>query len=291
MVEKKNWADYAIHAILIAVSILMLLPMYNVVLISFSDPGAIAKQAVYLFPTSLDFSSYRFIFSGDTILSALGVSFIVTFFGTILNIAVTIFGGYALTKKHLPGRKIVLIGILITMLFHGGLIPVYLTVKGLGLINSVLSMILPLAVNTFYLIIMMTYFRTVPEALEESARMDGANDIQILMRIVLPISMPTIAAITLFYAVDRWNEWWSALLYITDTSKYPMQLYLREMLVDVNKMLNNSYAASLASETRDMYPEGLKMAAVVVTMLPVMCIYPLLQRFFSAGVMIGSLKE
>ncbi|WP_136607747.1 carbohydrate ABC transporter permease [Paenibacillus dokdonensis] len=291
MVEKRGWPNVVIHLILIFVAVLILVPMYNVVLISFADPGAIAKQAIYLIPTSFDLSSYKYIFSGDTVFRALGVSAIVTIVGTLINIALTTIGAYALSKKHLPGKNAFLVGILITMLFNGGLIPIYLTVKQLGLINSVMSMILPLAINTFYLIIMLTYFRTVPEALEESAKIDGANDIQVLLRIVLPISMPTIAAITLFYAVDRWNEWWSALLYISETNKFPMQLYLREMLVDVNKMMNNAYAASMASEMRNTYPEGLKMATVVVTMLPVMCIYPFLQRFFSAGVMIGSLKE
>lgn len=286
-----NLADFIINSILLAIVVTMLLPMYNVVLISFATPAAIASQPIYLLPTSFDFSTYSYIFSGSQVWRSLGVSFFVTIVGTFLNIAFTTAGAYALTKKQMPGRSAFLYAIIFSMIFSGGLIPLYLTIKNLHLINSVFSMILPLLVNTYYLIIMMTFFRTIPDALEESARIDGANDIQILFKVVLPISMPTVAAITLFYAVDRWNEWWSALMYINESSKFPMQLYLREMLIDINQIMTNSFAENAMSRTRDIYPQGAKMATVVITTIPILLVYPFLQRYFSAGVMVGSIKE
>ncbi|NIK78719.1 putative aldouronate transport system permease protein [Paenibacillus castaneae] len=284
-------ADVCIHIFLMIVVLIMLLPLYNVLLISFATPAKIAKQIVYLWPTSFDITAYSYIFSDSQIWKSLNVSLFVTVVGTLINIVATTFGAYALTKKQMPGRNIFLVLILISMLFNGGMIPTYLLIKNMHLMNNLFSMILPLAVNTFYLIIMMNFFRTVPDALEESAKIDGANDIQILLRIILPISMPTVAAITLFYAVDRWNEWWSAFLYLQDTTKFPMQLYLREMLVDVNKIMNSSFASSFVSRKSDLYPQGVKMATVIVTILPVMLVYPFLQRHFSSGVMIGAVKE
>jgi putative aldouronate transport system permease protein len=161
----------------------------------------------------------------------------------------------------------------------------------LHLINHYSVMILPVAVNTFFLIIMISHFRSIPAELEESAKIDGANDIFILFRIVLPISKPTLAAITLFYAVSRWNEWYLAMLFVNDTKKFPMQLFLRNMLIDVTKTRRDDMGAAMMSQLSQIYPDGLKMASVIVTMVPIMLVYPYLQKYFAAGVTLGAVKE
>lgn len=280
-----------LNGICIIIAVIMILPFYNVVIRSVATPAAIAKQTFYLIPTSFDLASFEAIFNGGNLIGAFMVSVIVTVGGTFLSMLITTCGAYALSKKTLPGRKFFMMGILFTMFFNGGLIPYYLNVKSLGLVNNLLVMMIPIAVNTFYLIIMINYFKGVPQSLEESAKIDGASQIRTLFNIILPISLPTMSAITLFYAVNRWNEWWNALLFISDKEKYPMQLYLREMLIDATRMTTNSTAESMMSNMQKVTPDGLKMATVIVTMIPIMILYPYLQKHFTAGVMVGSVKE
>ncbi len=289
--RKISIVDIMVYTICILIAILMILPFYNVVIRSFATPAAIAKQQFYILPTSFDLSAYKAIVDGGKFMRAFGVSAFVSVVGTLISMMFTVCGGYVLSKKDLPGKKVIMFFIVFTMFFNGGLIPYYLNIKSLGLINSVFVMIVPNAVNTFYMIIMMNYFRSIPASLEESAKIDGASYLTILIKIILPISKPTLAAITLFYAVDRWNEWWNALLFIMDEKKYPMQLFLRELLIDVGKMTSNATADSMISTLKKVTPDGIKMAAVVVTILPIMLIYPYLQKYFSAGVMVGSIKE
>lgn len=272
-------------------ALIMIIPFYNVVIRSIATPAAIAKQQFYIIPTSFDLNTYKAIINGGKFIKAFGVSVIVAVVGTTISMILTICGGYVLAKKNLPGRKWFLVFIIFTMFFSGGLIPYYLNIKNLNLNNNIFVMMLPNAINTFYMIIMMNYFKSIPKSLEESAKIDGASYLTILIRIIIPISKPTIAAITLFYAVDRWNEWWNALLFISDHKKFPMQLYLRELLIDINQMANNSTAASMMSTLKKVTPDGIKMAAVVVTIVPIMLVYPYLQKHFAAGVMVGSIKE
>lgn len=190
-----------------------------------------------------------------------------------------------MSKKFVPGVKFLKKAIIFTMLFNGGLIPYYLTLKNLGFINNILVMILPTAISTFYLIIVINYFLTFSKSLEESAKIDGANDIFILFRIVLPASLPTLACITLFYSVDRWNEWWLAMIFISDLNKYPLQLLLRDMLTNYAKLEGH-----LGLSHVKVYDQGLKMAVVVFTALPILCVYPFLQKYFTSGIMVGSVK-
>ncbi|THF75708.1 carbohydrate ABC transporter permease [Cohnella fermenti] len=290
MKQRFTSADLGIHAILLLTAAMMILPFYNVFIQSFATPAAVARQPLYLIPTVIDFSSYELIFKGREVWDALGVSLFVTLAGTAVNMITTVFGAYALTKKRMPGNRIFVGLVIFQMLFHGGIVPTYLAMKDYHLLNNVFAMILPVMVNTYYLIIMMSYFRNVPEALEEAGRIDGANDIQILMRIILPISLPTIAAISLFYAVDRWNEWWHAMIYIQDVTKQPLQLYLRQMLSDVSQMMSADLAADF-TVAANVFTNGIKMAMVVVTVIPIMLVYPWLQRYFTSGVMIGAVKE
>ena len=290
MMRKLKVSDIIIYTFCIFIAIIIILPFYNVIIKSVATPAAVSKQSFYLIPTSFDLSAYKTIISGGRMVRAFGVSTIITITGTLFSMFLTLCGAYVLSRKSLPGKKFFLTLILLTMFFNGGLIPYYLNIKSLNLINNLLVLILPSAINTFYLIIMINYFKSIPESLEESAQIDGARQIIILFKIMVPISKPTIAAISLFYAVDYWNEWWKALLFISQEKKYPMQLFLREMLVDVTRLASNSTASSMVSQFRDILPDSLKMATVVVTMLPIMCVYPFLQKYFAAGAMIGSVK-
>ncbi|OPH46649.1 ABC transporter permease [Paenibacillus ferrarius] len=287
---KGNIADIVIHAVLILLTFCMIFPFYNVILMSFSDSVAVSKQIVYLIPTTFDFSAYSYIFHEPRFLQALYVTLFVTLVGTCINMIVTVSGAYVLSKKGIPGQKFIMSAIIFTMFFNGGLIPLYLTMKNYGLINNLLVMILPVAVNTFYLIICMAFFRTLPAALEESAKIDGANDIQILYQIILPISRPMLATIALFYAVDRWNEWWFGVLFMTDVHLLPLQALLREILTNYQQLLTNINASTVVSQNTSLRPEMLKMAVLVVSALPIVCLYPFLQKYFTKGVMIGSIK-
>ncbi|QGQ98203.1 carbohydrate ABC transporter permease [Paenibacillus psychroresistens] len=288
--RKLNLPDVLIHCVLMVLTLCTILPFYNVILLSFSDSVAVAKQTIYLIPTTFDFSAYRYILHEPRFLHAFYVTFFVTVVGTSINLIVTLTGAYALSKTGYPGRKFIMSAIIFTMFFNGGLIPLYLTMKNLGLINNLFVMVLPVAVNTFYLIICLAFFRSLPAGLEESAKIDGANDIRVLYSIVLPIAKPMIATIALFYAVDRWNEWWYGVLFMTNVNLLPLQALLRELLTNYAQLLKGIDISSVTTLNTSLRPEMLKMAVLVVSALPILCLYPFLQQYFSKGVMIGSIK-
>jgi putative aldouronate transport system permease protein len=281
----KSRVDIILHIGFIIIAVCALFPFYTVVISSFGTPTGI------VWPTTFTLEGYKQIIQFG-VGRAFSVSMIVTVVGTFISLFLTTIGAYALSKKGIPGRKIIMGFIIFTMFFGGGLIPYYLTVKGVGLYNSYWVMILPSAVNTFYIWIMLSFFRIFPESLEESAKIDGAGDFAILMRIVIPTSMPVIASISLFYAVDRWNDWYTPMLFLSDVDKYPMQLMLRNMLVSIDQVLSRNVGLSAIDQSKIKIPQdSLKMAAIVVTSLPIMAVYPFLQKYFAKGVMIGSNKE
>jgi putative aldouronate transport system permease protein len=288
--RKLNLPDVLIHCVLMLLTLCTILPFYNVILLSFSDSVAVSKQIIYLIPTSFDFSAYRYILHEPRFLHGFYVTFFVTIVGTSINMIVTLTGSYALSKTGFPGRKFIMSAIIFTMFFNGGLIPLYLTIKNLGLINNLFVMVLPVAVNTFFLIICLAFFRSLPVGLEESAKIDGANDIQVLYSIVLPIAKPMLATITLFYAVDRWNEWWYGVLFMTNINLLPLQALLRELLTNYAQLLQGINISSVVTQNDSLRPDMLKMAVLVVSVLPIICLYPFLQKYFTKGVMIGSIK-
>ncbi len=292
MRKKFSAVDFIIIVFLGIAAIISILPFYSTILLSFSKLGDISSQKVFLLPSNIDLSSYKFLFAEGKATRGLMITLIVTVFGTALNMIVTTAGAYALSKKSLPGRNIIFNLIIFTMFFSGGLVPYFITLQKLHLQNNILVMIIPVAVNTFYLILMKNFFNTIPAGLEESAKIDGANDIVILIHIVLPVSLPIIAAISLFYSVDRWNEWWNAMIFINDTKLYPLQLVLRETLTNVNSIINGSNAAGsqMAQLTRNVYADSIKAAIIVVSALPILMVYPFLQKYFATGLMIGSIK-
>lgn len=287
----RNLPLVVIYLFLGLIAVVMFLPFYNIVLVSLATPDAIAAQRVYLLPVSFDFSTYRNMFEGTMIGHAFLVSVGLTILGTAINLLLTVPAGYVLSKKGLPGNRLIIALILFTMLFNGGLIPFYLTVIGLGLKNTIWAMLLPVAVDTFLLIIAINYFRTVPVSLEESARIDGAGDFTILVRIIVPISRPIIATLMLFYAVYRWNEWWYAMMFVNDANLMPLQYVMRQLLIQIDSVINSSAGSAVAQSLRFAYPAGMKMAAIVISTLPIVAVYPLIQRHFDKGILLGSLKE
>lgn len=225
-----------------------------------------------IFPKEITFESYAYVFRSQYIWSGYKVTLFVVVVGVTYSLFLTVTMAYALSRKYFPGKNFVLNLIIITMFFSGGLVPYYLLVKSLHLIDSVFSMIIPQGVNTFYMLILRNYFQTIPESLEESAKIDGANDFIILFRIMLPVATPVLATITLFLSVDRWNEWFNAMLFIKDYNKQPLQLALMRIIQDVN---NLNVGGSPAAQRKEIFTDGVKMASIFVVMTPVMLVYPL----------------
>lgn len=290
--KKISAADLVIKAVLLLLALAALFPFYQTVLLSFSRQGDVYRQTVFLYPEHIDFSAYRYLLTENaSVLSGLLVTLFVTAAGTLISLSVTTAAAYALSKKDLPGRAVLNMLIIFTMYFSGGLIPFFLTVKNLGLQNSVFSMILPAAVNTYNLILMRSFFVNLPAALEESAKIDGANDMSILLRIVLPVSKPIMATMALFYAVERWNEWYNGMLFIVDSKKYPLQLILRNTIINASTMANSAMGSAFAQRYASVYSDSIKSALIVISALPILLIYPKLQKYFATGIMLGSIKE
>ncbi len=287
-------SDLAINAVVTAILVILALvavfPFYNVIILSFASVEGMAKHPVYLLPYSFDLTTYKNLFIEANFYRAFGVSVFVTVAGVTLNMFLSVVGAYALSKKSMPGRNFILSAILFTMFFSGGLIPYYLVVQSLNLVNNILVMVIPTGITTMYLIIMKNYFNSLPDSIEESAKVDGANDLYILWKIVLPISKPFIATFALFYAVDRWNEWYNALIFISDSAKVPLQIYLRELLINMNVQLSSSAAAVVESKA-GVGIQATQMASIVISAIPIMCVYPFLQKHFVRGIMVGSIKE
>jgi putative aldouronate transport system permease protein len=277
------------NVILLSVgAFLFLYPVWFVVIASVSDAHAIASGSITLWPKGFNLDAYDRVFSDPQIWESYGNTLFYVVVGTIVNLILTTLGAYPLSRKGLPGKNLIMGIIVFTMFFNGGLIPIYLNVRDLGLFDSRWALILPTAINAFYLIVMRTFFQSIPESLIESAKMDGANDFTILRRIVLPLSYPVIAVMTLFYAVFHWNSWFDAMIYLQDRSLYPLQLILREILVQ-NK--TGDLLGGVGTGDVQRISETIKYATIVVATVPILLIYPFLQKYFVKGVMIGAVKE
>jgi protein lplC len=288
--KKKSLFDIILYIILGIIALVTIYPFYNVLIISMSNTIASATYSPYLYPHVFDFTGYKAIVKDVQFFKSLGTTLFVTIVGTLLNMIFSVTAAYVLSRKRLKGRKFFLSLILFTMLFSGGMIPTYLVVSSLGLVNNIWSMILPNLINTYYLILMKNYFAGLPVSLEDAARIDGANEFVIMTRIFIPISKPFMATFLLFYAVERWNEWWNAYLYINDINIKPLQIYLRDTLVSFNSQLT-SQAQSVMSTQDKVFVQSIQMAAIIITMLPILCAYPFLQKYFVKGVLIGAVKE
>ena len=282
--------DIGLYTIFGILGLLTLYPFYYVLIVSFANTQASATYSPYLYPHVFDLTGYQMIIGDIYFFKSLMTTLFVTAVGTSLNMVISVMTAYVLSRKQLLGRKQLIVLITFTMLFSGGLIPTYLVVSNLGLINSIWAMIFPGMISTYYVIIMKNYFSGLPQSLEDAAKIDGANDLKILYKIYLPISKPFMATFALFYAVERWNEWWNAYLYISDKNIKPLQIYLRDILVNFSNQLSTQ-AQSVVNSQGKVYVQSVQMATIVITMLPIMCLYPFLQKYFVKGVMIGAIKE
>ncbi|MFH5184158.1 carbohydrate ABC transporter permease [Paenibacillus sp. TAB 01] len=274
-------------ALLLIALLLCLAPFLHIVSISLSSNKPIMSGVVTIFPVELNWEAYNRVLADAAMLRSLGLSVGLTALFTVMCMLMTICAAYPLTKTELKGRKVFMYLIVFTMFFSGGIIPEYILVKELHLVNTIWSLILPMLVNPFYLIILITFFNNIPKSLEESAELDGSSHFGTLVRIILPLSMPAIATLSLFYAVNRWNGFMDSLFYITDPNLYPLQLKLYQMIM--NSMMTDQMQME-GAQIVQVLPESLKAASIVVATLPILIVYPWLQRYFVSGIMLGSVK-
>lgn len=268
----------------------VLFPLIYVVSASFSDPNKVIQGRVWLWPVGFNLEGYKAVFDNPRVMSGYLNSFIIMVGGTAVNVVMTILAGYPLSRKDFPDRHLLMGLFVFTIMFSGGLIPTYILVKNLGLIDTRWALILPTAIGVWNAIIVRTYFQTtIPGDLLEAAQMEGCNEFHFLWKIVIPLSGPIIAVITLFYAVGHWNQFFQALLYLKDEAKYPLQIVLREILVE-NTITDMSSMDVESQLLRQRLRELLKYSLIIVASAPLLMIYPFIQKYFVKGIMIGSLK-
>ena len=267
--------------------VLCLVPLLNIASISLSANAAILARRVLIWPVGFSVTAYRAVLADATMIHSLVYTVMLTVVFTLVSMAMTTLAAYPLTKRKLKGRNVFLVLIVITMYFQGGIIPDYILVKNLGLLDSPWGLILPGMLSAFNLIILKTFFGSLPESLEESAFLDGASYLTILTRIILPLSAPVLATLSLFYAVGRWNGFMDSLLYISSQRYYPLQLKLFQIVFNAMSLEVSQLEGSVVS---DLIPESLRAASVVFATVPILLVYPWLQRYFISGIMIGAIK-
>lgn len=286
--KKITWFDVVNVLFMLFVIMITLYPVYYVVIASFSDPGALSRttEIIWLPLKPYTTKAYEMVLGNEMIISGFKNTLFVLVIGLIVNIIMTVVGGYFLSLRSLMLQTPIVFMIIFTMYFSGGLIPGYLNIKDLGLLNSLWALILPGAISTSNLIIMKSAFRSVPDSLMESAKLDGASHLQILLRIMVPLSKATIAVLVLYYGVGHWNSWFGASIYLRDKDLYPLQLIMRNIL----NSATGSMTENIAADEMVAYVELIKYALIVVTTAPILVLYPFLQKYFVKGVMIGAIK-
>ena len=272
------------YTLLTLICITTLYPFLYLLLSSFSPIEDILKHPIL--PVSKDFNldAYRYVFQDSSMLDAYKVTLFVTGMGTFIGLLMSALGAYVLSQPALPGKKLFMGMIIVTMVFHGGMIPSFLVVRGLGLYDSLWALILPTAINTFWMLIMRNFFQGLPRSLQESARIDGASEFRILFAIILPLSGPILATLGLFYGVNYWNAYSNAVIYINTSSKRPLQMLIKAMYQS---------ASSTMEQADNMLPpavENLRAATIMVATRPILCVYPFLQKYFVKGVTVGAVK-
>ncbi|AIQ60505.1 ABC transporter permease subunit [Paenibacillus sp. LMG 31459] len=278
--------DAGIYLFLTAMGLITLLPFANVLSKSVSEEWAITSGKVGIFPVGFQLDTMKFVVTSSQFLHSLLISVIVTLVGTLLSLLITAMTAYPLSKRELPGSGILIVMFIFTMMFSGGIIPNYLLIRQLGLINHLGSLILPALINVFNMLVIKSYFESLPESLEESAKLEGARNYTILFRIILPLSAPVLATIGLFYAVSFWNDYFNPMLYINSSNLKPLQLYLQDIVMNADSSsLNRS-----ADDLMNVPAEGVRAATVIASTVPILLVYPFLQKYFIKGVLIGSVK-
>ncbi|WP_311764890.1 carbohydrate ABC transporter permease [Paenibacillus agricola] len=282
----QKMARGSIYAVLSLIALLTLFPFLYVVVISITSEAEVVRRGLVIIPEAVTFSAYKSVLgSGSGILPAYQITLFRTIVGTALNLLFTVVGAYVLSKRALPGRSGLLLFVIFTMLFSGGLIPTYMVVRTLELTNTIWALIIPGLISVFNLVVVKAFFEQLPVELEESAKVDGAGELRVLFGIILPLSLPSIATIGLFYAVGHWNSYFDAVIYINKSSLMPLQVILRNILLSSQnqqnvEQVNDATVSSLA----------IQMASVIVSTVPILCVYPLIQGHFAKGVMIGAVK-
>jgi len=276
-----------IVALITLAAVLCIVPMLHIIALSFSGNSPIMAGQVTIYPMDIDMTAYKTVFGNMEMIGSLVFTIGLVALFTVFSMLMTVIAAYPLTKPRLAGRNFFLFVIVVTMFFSGGMIPDYLLVKNLHLLDTIWVLVLPGAINAFYLLIVKTFFSSIPSELEEAARIDGAGHIKVLVRLVLPLSLPVLATLSLFYAVGRWNGFMDALLYITKSDLYPLQLRLYEMVI--NSQVNDMAMAEGMNRAAPV-PESLKAASIMFATLPILVLYPWLQRYFISGMMIGAVK-
>jgi len=285
-----KWFEAIICAMLAVVAVLVLYPLVFVLSASISDPGTVLGGDMWLWPKQISLVGYSKVLENKDLLVSYRNTIVYTVVGTAINLVMTVLAAYPLSHRSLYGRNVFMAMLVFTMFFSGGLIPSYMLVKQLGMLNSIWALVVPGAVSVWNIVIMRTFFQTsIPGEIKEAAAIDGCSDWKTLWRIVLPLSTPILAVMVLFYAVGHWNAYFNALIYLTDRARYPLQLLLREILVqgEMEHMVNvgdSSHAKTLMDQ------EAVKYAVVVVANLPILLLYPFLQKYFVKGIMIGAIK-
>ncbi|MEK3909960.1 carbohydrate ABC transporter permease [Paenibacillus sp. FSL H7-0331] len=281
-----RWFDALNVAFLAMVGIVCILPFLHVLAKSLSDQASVMANKVSFYPIGMNLSAFEFVITKSRYMEALEVTLFVTIVGTILSMAITIMAAYPLSKPEFRGRKLIVLLYVFSMLFYGGIIPGYILMKGLGLLDTVWAMIIPLLVVPFNLFVCKTFFEGLPESIEESAKMDGASNLRILVSILLPISLPVVATLGIFYAVGYWNNYFHPLIYINAVDLKPLQIYLYDTISNTEDVLTQQ-----PEDVRlRLSSEGLRAATVIATILPILLVYPFLQKYFVHGLTVGSVK-
>ena len=284
--NRLNAFDYILIVFLTVFALLILYPFYNSVCVSLVSQADYIKTRFMLYPKNITFESYFVVFKNGSIFDGMKVTLIITLVGVLYNMLLTVSLAYGFSKEF-PGKKLFMMMIVFTMYFSGGLIPFYLLIKDLKLVDNIFSMILPSGVSIMYMTVIRQNFESLPAELEESARIDGANDLTILFRILLPLSVPILVTFALYYGVERWNEWYNGMLFIRSFEKRPLQLVLRGIIQTTGQaMVTNE----LEQYNITPFSEGIKMACVVVTMTPIILVYPFIQKYFVSGMTVGAVK-
>jgi putative aldouronate transport system permease protein len=283
--------DLILLIIMTAFAAVIIIPFINVIGVSFSSAKEYTTSSLLLFPSKPTLRNYAKLFEDGRIYIGYRTTIIFLLIGVPVSIFLTFSMAYGLSRHDLPGGKVIFFAVLFSMLFNGGIVPLYLLMRQLHLLNTIWSVILAGSINTFYLIVTRTYFQTIPQSLIESAKLDGASEWRILFQIIIPLSMPIIATIILFYSVDKWNEYYNAMIFIRNSKITPLQLILRSIVIDSQAIRDFSNAVDLNNSTKLEFTEGIRMACVMVVMLPVMCVFPFLQKYFVKGMLIGAIKS
>ena len=282
--------DFTVYVVLILFAITTLIPFLNILAKSFSESWAVAAGRVGIIPVGFKIAGYIYVLNSKDFFYAFFNTIFVVSFGTAISIILTSITSYVLSKKHIPGVKFIILIYIFTMIFSGGIIPTYLLIRQLGLLNNRWSLILPNMISVFNMLLVKNYFESLPESIEEAALMDGASNLRILFWIILPLSLPVLATVSLFYAVEYWNEYFYASMYISVASKHTLQLYLRNVITEalrINLGQTGSYAEDLYDQ---IAPESVRAAIIMASTLPILLVYPFLQKHFIKGVIIGSVK-